>query len=63
MCLQIQHLLRTKAVPSSLHACIGLASSSLNVRSGYASVSRSTCGRHVGLPYPVHTTFGTLVPA
>jgi hypothetical protein len=54
---------RTKAAPSSLHACIGLASFSHKVRSVSAAVSRFTCGKSAGLPYPKPGEFGVGVPA
>ena len=57
------HLPRTKAAPSSLHACISLASSSRKFRSGYASVSRTTCGKDAGLLYDGFTESDVVVPA
>jgi len=57
------HLLRTKAAPSSLHACIRLASSSHKVCFGFASVLRSTCGMYIGLLYTDFTESDVVVPA
>ncbi len=57
------HHPRTKAVPSSLHACISLTSPSYKVRSGFASVSRSPCGKDVGLFYIGLTESDVVVPA
>ncbi len=57
------HHPRTKAVPSSLHACIRLAPSSCKVSLGSASASRSTCGKDVGLFYTGFTESDVAVPA
>ncbi|MCW1736105.1 hypothetical protein [Anaerorudis cellulosivorans] len=57
------HQVRTKAAPSSLHACIRLASFTHKVRSVSAAVSRFTCGKSAGLPYPKPGEFGVVVPA
>jgi hypothetical protein len=57
------HLLRTKAAPSSLHACLTHAPSLQKVRSRSSSGSRSTCGKYAGLPYTERAAFGVVVPA
>ena len=57
------HLLRTKAAPSSLHACIRLVSSLHKVHSDFASVSRSTCGKEAGLFYTDLTESDVVFPA
>ena len=57
------HQVRTKSAPSSLHACIRLASSSHEVRSVSAAVSRFTCGKEVGLFYTDLTGSDVVIPA
>jgi len=57
------HLPRTKAVPSSLHACIRLAPSSQKVCAGLVSASRSPCGKEVGLLYIGFAESDVVVPA
>ena len=54
---------RTKAAPSSLHACIRLASSSHEVRSVSAAVSRFRCGKEADLFYTGLTESDVAVPA
>jgi hypothetical protein len=68
------HLLRTKAAPSSLHACIRFASSSLHacirfasslykVRFGSASVSRTKCEKDAGSFYTGFMKSDGVIPA
>jgi hypothetical protein len=57
------HLRRTFAVPSSLHACIRLASSLHKVCSASTAESRSTCGKYAGLLYVDFAESRVLVPA
>ena len=57
------HQVRTKAAPSSLHACIRLASFSHEVRSVRTAVSRFKCGKEAGLFYTGLTESDVVVPA
>ena len=57
------HHPRTKAVPSSLHACIRLTPTLHKVRSVTFPVSLSTCSKEVGLCYTIFTDSGDVVPA
>jgi len=57
------HLPRTKAAPSSLHACITLAPSSHKVRFGFAYVSHFIWGKYEALFYHNSTDSGVFVPA
>jgi|LFRM01.1.fsa_nt_gb hypothetical protein len=57
------HLLRTKAAPSSLHACIRFASSLYKVRFGSASVSRTKCEKDAGLFYTGFMKSDGVIPA
>jgi hypothetical protein len=57
------HQVRTKAAPSSLHACITLASFSHEVRSVSAAVSRFKYGKDAGLFYTGLTESDVVIPA
>jgi transposase len=57
------HQVRTKAAPSSLHACIRLASFSHEVRSVSAAVSRFKYGKEAGLFYTGLTESDVVIPA
>ena len=57
------HQVRTKAAPSSLHACIRLASFSHEVRSVRTAVSRFKCGKEAGLFYTGLTESDVVIPA